>query len=173
MGEAQRPVGIRSVQVLPRAGNQPTGHSCALGSQRANWNQQFAEGWLTQFDEIVRKFGVPNPEASPLRFLLLNNIMGLVESKPEIPDSDLKFVLELARKYSITQTSPDEIKDTILRVGTREAIQNWERGKLPAANYTAWSFKRRKCVGGRKALVYGFSASSVTMKEPLDRSVFR
>lgn len=100
----------------------------------SNWNQQFAEGWLNQFEDIVRKFNVASLEASPLRFTLLNNIMGLVESKLEIPDSDLKFVLELARKYSISQSSPDEIKDTIFRIGMREAIQNWERGDLPTAN---------------------------------------
>jgi hypothetical protein len=116
-------------QALSRLGVLARSAACA-----PNWNHQFAEGWLNQFEEIVRKFSVPNPEASPLRFLLLNNIMGLVESKIEIPDSDLKFVLELARKYSITQSSPEEIKNTIFRIGMREAIQNWERGELPTAN---------------------------------------
>jgi hypothetical protein len=99
-----------------------------------NLSQQFARGWLTQFDEIVRKFSIPNDEASPLRFTLLNNIFKQIESKDEIPESDLSFVVDLAKQYSLTRSSPDEIKDTIFRIGTRETIDKWQRGEIPTAN---------------------------------------
>jgi len=99
-----------------------------------NWSQQFAIGWLSQFEEIVKKFYISTDEASPLRFILLNNIFKLVEAKNEIPDSDLKFVLDLAKTYSLTQSSPEEIKDTIFRIGMREAIEKWHRGEAPTAN---------------------------------------
>lgn len=99
-----------------------------------NWSQQFALGWLSQFEEIVRKFSIPADEASPLRFTLLNNIFKLVEAKDEIPESDLKFIMDLAKQYSVTVSSPEEIKNTIVRIGTRETIEKWQRGEVPTVN---------------------------------------
>ena len=98
------------------------------------WDQQFARGWLNQFEEIVRKFHIPNEETWPLRFTLLGNIFKLIESPDEIAEADFPFVAELARQYSFTAGSPDQIKDAICRIGMRETIQHWEHGEPPAAN---------------------------------------
>lgn len=100
-------------------------------SNAPNWTHQYAQGWLTQFQEIARKYNIPASEALPLWYTLLNNILELVETRDEIPHSDLTFVAALAEKYSIDQSSPDQIKNAIFRIGTRETIQNWERGEAP------------------------------------------
>jgi hypothetical protein len=98
-----------------------------------NLDQHYARGWLSQFEAIVQKFHIPADEASPLRFGLLNNIFKLVESKDEMPDSDLTFIGDLAKQYSLSPSSPAEIKDTLFRIGTRDAIHKWEHGQPPTA----------------------------------------
>lgn len=97
-----------------------------------------------QFDEVVKKFSIPADEASPLRFTLLNNIFKLVEAKDEIPESDLNFVVDLAKTYSLTQSSPEEIKNTIFRIGTRETIEKWQRGEAPTANCTGIVLQKKE-----------------------------
>jgi hypothetical protein len=62
------------------------------------------------------------------------NILKLIEAPDEIAEADFPFVLEIARQYSFTAGSPDQIKDAIFRIGTREAIQHWEHGEAPSAN---------------------------------------
>jgi hypothetical protein len=111
-----------------------------------NWDQQYARGWLSQFEEIAQKFHTSAEEATPLRFELLNNIFKLIESKDEMPDSDLTFIGNLAKQYSLSPSWPDEIKDTIFRIGTREAIQKWEHGEPPITHCNGLVLqKNEKC----------------------------
>jgi hypothetical protein len=83
---------------------------------------------------IIQKFHIPADEASPFRFVLLNNVFKLVESNDEMSDSDISFVGDLAKQYSLSASSPSDIKDTIFRIGTREAIQKWSHGEAPTTN---------------------------------------
>jgi len=107
-------------------------------------DQQYARGWLSQFETIANKFHVSNEEAWPLRFALLNNIFKLIESEDEMKESDLRFVFDLAKEYSVSKSAPDEIKDTIFRLGTCEAIQNWERGEAPIAQCSGLVLQRHE-----------------------------
>jgi hypothetical protein len=107
----------------------------AVGAAQV-WKQQFALGWLSEFDEAVRKFQVSDIEASPLWFTLLSNIFKLVETQIEVCDSDLNFLADLVQKYRLTQSTP-EIREAIVRIALRQAIQSWERGDIP----------RRECSG--------------------------
>lgn len=92
---------------------------------------QFAQGWVTQFEETARKYRMAESEAGPLRFSLLNNIFRLIEAEDEMPDDDLKFLASLGQKYRLGQSATPELRDTIIRVGMREIIQSWERGETP------------------------------------------
>jgi hypothetical protein len=92
---------------------------------------QFAQGWLNEFDETVRKYQMPESTAGPLRLALLNSIFRLVEAEEEMPDSDLKFLVNLGQKYGLGQSATSELRDTIFRVGMKEVIQSWERGEIP------------------------------------------
>ena len=92
---------------------------------------QHAERWATQFEETVRRYRVFESEASPLRLALLNNMFKLVEAEEEMPETDLKFLLDLSHKYNIAKTSTPELLDTIFRVGAKEIIQSWEHGEMP------------------------------------------
>jgi hypothetical protein len=91
----------------------------------------YADRWVTQFEELIRRYRMPESEASPLRFALLNNMFKLVEAEEEMTEGDLKFLLALSHKYDIGKTSTPELRDTIFRVGAKEIIQSWEHGEVP------------------------------------------
>jgi len=117
----------------------------SVGSEQV-WNQQFARGWLSQCEDIARTFHISNDEACRLRSALMDNIFRLIEAPNEIAQADFSFVAELVREYSIKANSPEGIKDAIFRIGTREAIQNWEHGEPPAANCAGLVLqKNEKC----------------------------
>jgi hypothetical protein len=92
------------------------------------FKKEFAERWLNQFGDTVRKYKIPETEAKPLRQGLLNGIFKQVEAQDEMIEADLKFLAELGRTYALGQTATPELRDTIFRVGMREIIQLWERG---------------------------------------------
>jgi hypothetical protein len=92
---------------------------------------QYAQGWITQFEETARKYQMLDSEVGPLRLSLLNNIFKLVEAEDEMPDDDLKFLASLGQKYGLGQSATPELRDTIFRVGMKEIIQSWERGEIP------------------------------------------
>jgi hypothetical protein len=92
---------------------------------------QYAEGWISQFEETARKYQISDSEAGPLRLSLLDNIFRLVEAEDEMPDDDLKFLVSLGQKYGLGQSATPELRDTIFRVGMKEIIQSWERGEVP------------------------------------------
>jgi hypothetical protein len=104
-----------------------------LGSVRGaqSFKLQYAEGWVAQFEETVRKYQMPASEAGPLRFSLLNDIFRLVEREDEMPEADLGFLVSIGQKYGLGQSATPELRDTIFRVGMREVIQSWERGEIP------------------------------------------
>jgi hypothetical protein len=100
-------------------------------STTQSFNRQFAQNWMTQLEETVRKYQMPQVEAGPQRLALLTNIFALAESGDEIADADLRFLAELGQKYQLWQFGNPEVKDAIIRIGMREVIQNWERGESP------------------------------------------
>jgi hypothetical protein len=95
------------------------------------FKQQYAQGWLNQYDEIVRKYQFLGTEAAPFRNTLLENIFKLVESEDELADADLTFVAGLAKKYDLAQSATPEMLDTLRQIGTRQVIQSWEHGTVP------------------------------------------
>lgn len=112
--------GSRQLQVLVRS-----------VSAAQSFKAQFADRWAGQFEEIVQKYQTPESEANPLRLALLNNMFKLVEAGDEMPEGDLKFLLDLSQKYRIGQSATPELRDTVFRVGMKEVIQSWERGEVP------------------------------------------
>jgi hypothetical protein len=100
-------------------------------SATQSFKLQFAQGWVNQFDETVRKYHMAESEVGPLRLSLLNDIFKLVEAEDEMPDDDLKFLASVGQKYGLGQSATPELRDTIFRVGTKEVIQSWERGETP------------------------------------------
>jgi hypothetical protein len=96
-----------------------------------SFKKEFAERWLNQFGDTVRKYKIPEDEARPLRLSLLNGIFRQVEAQDEMVESDLKFLAEVGQTYALGRTSSPELQDTIFRVGMREIIQSWERGEVP------------------------------------------
>jgi hypothetical protein len=100
-------------------------------SEAQSFKVQFAQGWVAQFEETVKKFQMRESEVGALRFSLLNSIFKLVEAEDEMPDADLRFLAELGQKYQLGQSATPELRDTIFCVGMREAIQSWERGDAP------------------------------------------
>ena len=72
------------------------------------FKQQYAQGWLNQYEEIVRKYQFSGTEAAPFRNALLESIFKLVDSEDELADADLTFVAGLARKYGLAQSATPE-----------------------------------------------------------------
>jgi hypothetical protein len=102
-----------------------------------NWHQQHAERWLTQYEEIVRKYQVSADEAVTLRNEILNGIFKLVEAQERIEDADLEFLMGLAQRYDLARSGSVEVRDAIFRLTLREAIQSWDEGHPPGNECTA------------------------------------
>lgn len=102
-----------------------------------NWHQEQADRWLAQYDEIVRKYQVPSDEAQLTRTEILNGIFKLVESQEEMTDADLEYLVGLGQRFAIAQSGNPELQDTVLRIALRQAIQSWDREKLPERQCTA------------------------------------
>ncbi len=96
-----------------------------------SFNLQYAQGWVTQFEETARRYQMSESETGTLRSSLLNNIFRLVEAEDEMSEGDLKFLVSLGQKYGLGQSATPELRDTIFRVGMKEIIQSWERGEIP------------------------------------------
>ncbi len=96
-----------------------------------SFKREFAERWLNQFGDTVRKYKISEDEARPLRQSLLNGIFRQVEAQDDMVEADLKFLADIGQNYSLGQTASPELRDTIFRVGMREIIQLWERGEVP------------------------------------------
>jgi Domain of unknown function (DUF4428) len=96
-----------------------------------SFKKEFAERWLNQFGDTVRRYKIPEDEARPLRESLLSGIFRQVETQEEMVEADLKFLADVGQTYSLGQTKSPELQDTIFRVGMREIIQSWERGEVP------------------------------------------
>jgi hypothetical protein len=94
------------------------------------WKQQFAQRWLTEFEDTVRKFQIADSDAAPFRSMLLNAIFKLVEMETEMSDSDINFLSGLQQRYVLALSSP-EIRETMVRIGLRQTIEAWERGEAP------------------------------------------
>jgi hypothetical protein len=96
-----------------------------------SFKKEFAERWLNQFGDSVRKYKIPEDEARPLRHSLLNGIFKQVEAQDEMVEADLRFLAEIGTTYALGRTASPELQDTIFRVGMREIIQSWELGDVP------------------------------------------
>ena len=96
-----------------------------------SFNKEFAERWLNQFGDAVRKFKIPETEAQALRQSLLNGIFRQVEAQEPMAEADLRFLAEIGKTYALGRTTSLELQDTIFRVGMREIIQSWEGGEAP------------------------------------------
>jgi hypothetical protein len=96
----------------------------------ANWNQQHAQGWLAQYDEILHKYQVPAAEATQRKNEILNAIFKLVESQEQMADIDLEYLVGLGKRYDTARSGSPELQDTILRIALRKAIQTWDSKKL-------------------------------------------
>jgi hypothetical protein len=96
-----------------------------------SFKKEFAERWLNQFGDTVRKYKISEEEARPLRQSLLNGIFRQVEAQDDMVGADLKFLADIGQTYSLGQYATPELRDTIFRVGMREIIQSWERGEVP------------------------------------------
>src|SRR5262249_38326719 len=105
------------------------------------WNQQHANGWLTIYDQIVRKYQVQPAEAVPTRNKILSHMFSLVGSQQVIADGDLEYLSAQGQRYHITQSESPELEDAVLGIALRQAIQSWDSGKPP----------KREC----KALILG------------------
>jgi hypothetical protein len=92
---------------------------------------QLASGWLTQFQQGVQKYRMPESDAAPLRFALLDNIFKLVEAEDPIPDDDIKYVASLANAYMVSESGITELQDTCVRLAMQKQIQVWEAGTIP------------------------------------------
>lgn len=102
-----------------------------------NWSQQHAEGWLSQYDEIVHKYQVPAAEAARTKCEILNDIFKLVELQEHIADADQEYLVGLGQRYDIARFATPELQDTVLRIALRQAIQSWDSGKPPERECTA------------------------------------
>ena len=96
---------------------------------------QFAEGWIGQYEEMQRKFRMPESEVGPLRLSFFDSIFRLVESEESMAEGDLQFILAVSQNYSLTEPDP-ELRDTLIRIGMKEIIQSWEKGEAPRKNCT-------------------------------------
>jgi hypothetical protein len=100
-------------------------------STAPKFDVQYAERWAAQLDGTVGKYRVPFSEVAALRSALLNALFKLVEAEDVMPEADLKFLADLSRRYDIQHSSTPELRDTLMRLGMREFIQEWERGTAP------------------------------------------
>ena len=94
-----------------------------------NWHQEQAERWLAQYDEIVHKYHVPATDALGRRNEILNGIFRLVESQEQMADADLEYLVGLGQRFTVTESGSPELRDTVLRIALRQAIQSWDGGK--------------------------------------------
>lgn len=92
---------------------------------------QLASGWLTQFQQGVQKYRMPESDAAPLRFALLHNIFKLIEAEDPIPDDDFKYLAAVATEYKIGESGITDLQDICSRVLLRKQIQLWEAGTIP------------------------------------------
>jgi hypothetical protein len=98
------------------------------------WKQQYADGWITQFEGTVHKYGIEDVEADALRSSLLAGIFGIVEVEDHITERDLKFLLDLAQRYGLAQSRKPEIIGSMQRIVLRKTIQDWQKGDIPKTN---------------------------------------
>jgi len=96
-----------------------------------SFKKEFAERWLNQFGDTVRKYKIPEDEARPLRQNLLNGIFRQAQAQDDMVETDLKFLADIGQTYALGHTASPELRDTLLRVGMREIIESWERGEPP------------------------------------------
>lgn len=96
-----------------------------------SFRKEFAERWLNQFGDTVRKYKIPEDEARPLRQSLLNGIFKQVEAQDQMVEADLKYLMDIATTYALGRTASPELQDTLIRVGSRQILQSWERGEVP------------------------------------------
>ena len=101
------------------------------------WHQEQAERWLTQFDDITRKYQIPIPDARQARNEILNGIFKLVESQDQMTEADLEYLVGLGQRYGIGQSGSPDLQNTVLRIALRQAIQSWDGGKPPERECTA------------------------------------
>jgi len=100
-------------------------------SATQSWKPQYAEGWIKQLEDTVRRYELPLTEAAPARSAVLNEIFKLVEREPEISDADTTFLIGLGQKYKLARSATPEIRDTLLRISFRQMIESWQRGEVP------------------------------------------
>lgn len=98
---------------------------------------QFAERWIGEYEEIQRKFRMPESEVGPRRLSFFDSIFRLVESEASMAAGDLRFILAVSQNYSLARTATPELRDTLIRIGIKETIQSWEKGEAP----------RKSCAG--------------------------
>lgn len=94
-----------------------------------NWHQEQADRWLAQYDEIVHKYQIPNTDALQARSEILNGIFKLVELQEQMADADLEYLAGLGQRFTIAESGSPELRDTVLRIALRQAIQCWDGGK--------------------------------------------
>jgi hypothetical protein len=110
------------------------------------WNQQHAERWLATYDEIVRKYEIPQTDAIRARDQILNGIFKLVESQQQLADTELEYLAAQGQRYQITRSESPELEDTVRRIELRQAIQSWDAGKPLEKECTALVLaKGEKC----------------------------
>jgi len=107
-----------------------------------SWHHEQAERWLTQYEEVVRKYQVPANEAVRARDAILNGVFKLVESQEHMNDADLEFLMGLAERYDLAHSGGPELQDTIVRLTLRQAIQSWEDGEQPERKCTALNLSK-------------------------------
>lgn len=100
-------------------------------SAMPSWKQQYAEGWVNQLEDALRRYELPLAEAAPARSAILNEIFKLVEREPEISGSDTSFLVGLGQKYDLARTATPEIRDTLLRISLRQTFESWQSGEAP------------------------------------------
>jgi hypothetical protein len=105
----------------------------AVGGTQS-FKPDYGELWISQLESTVQKYQMPESEAGPLRFTLLNGIFAMVESQEELRDADLNYVVELVQRYRFQESAPPEITGTLFRIGLRQVIQGLERAEMPSRN---------------------------------------
>ncbi len=149
-------------------------------SEAQSFKPQYADGWVTRFEETVRKYHMPESEAGPPRSALLNSIFKLVEAEDEMAEADVQYLASLGQKYNLKQSVTPELLDTIVRLDMRGTIQLWERGEIPRKDCSGLVLQRGEVCHWeegaglrvqrtKREYVGGFSSVSVPV--PLVRGV--
>lgn len=92
---------------------------------------QYANGWIQQFEEIVKKYQIPASEANPQRLAILNSVFNLIKRGDDISQEDAKFILDTCQKYQLPQEGSPELRDTLFCVAMKQTIHSWEHGCPP------------------------------------------